>query len=599
MASAPYAKQAPDALVPPTDSARGRPRRRFKKRTGALLSSLLLALAVSFAFFQQRIRWAIFSPHAPQPDAIQASKPLSFPYERHSDENGRYLIGVGKGDITGPVVEVHLMGYASSEQIGSGLRQRLYSRAFIVRSLEDPSDSIIYIVSDIHSGDTAVRYGILAGLQQLGPEYSMYGHDSLAFTGTHSHSGPGGWLNYLLPQLSTKGFDQQSYRAIVDGTLLAIQRAHGNLQPGSLSVAKAKLGGVSINRSLYSYFANPEAERSKYNASIEDDGSTDNEMTLLRFQRASDKKNIGLLTWFPTHGTSMLGNNTLISGDNKGVAADLVEKAMREDDSAAEGFVAGFSQANMGDISPNVLGAYCEDGSGDTCHFRTSTCSDGLANKCQSRGPFFREQDNGASSCFEIGKRQFEGALGIYHSAEDSFQKLTGPIKGIHRFYDMSGFEFILPDGRQAKTCPAALGYSFPAGTTDGAGPYDFIQHLSNGSNTSPVWRVVPKVLRRPSREQEDCQHPKPILLNLGGFQVPYEWMPSIIDTQTLRIGSMLIIVSPSEATTMAGRRWKEAVAKRALEMWEDELKGQDPVVVLGGPGNTYAHYVTTEEEYQ
>ena len=599
MAPTSDAKMGSGALLPLPDKTRGKPPRRFRKRMGALAGTLLLFLAVCFAFLQQRIRWMVFSPGAVSSDAAQGSNPSAFPYEQFVDDDGCYLHGVGKGDITGPVVEVHLMGYASSEQIGTGLRQRLYSRAFIVGSLENPNDRIIYVVSDVHSGDTAVRYGILSGLQQLGPEYSVYGHDSLAFTGTHSHSGPGGWLNYLLPQLSTKGFDQQSYRAIVDGTLLAIQRAHESLEPGTLSVAKSKLSGVSINRSLFSYLANPEAERARYNISAEDDGSTDNEMTMLRFRRASDGKNTGILTWFPTHGTSMLGNNTLVSGDNKGVAANLFEKEMSGDDSAAEGFVAGFSQANMGDISPNVLGAYCEDGSGDMCHFRTSTCGNGLANQCQARGPFFREQDNGAASCFEIGRRQFEGALGIYQSTEDSFQKLRGPVKGVHLFYDMSNFELTLPDGREVKTCPAALGYSFPAGTSDGAGPYDFIQHLSNGSNTSPIWRVVPEILRRPGREQEICQHPKPILLNLGGFQVPYEWMPSVVDVQTLRIGPMVIIVSPSEATTMAGRRWKEAVSKRAGELWEDELKGQEPVVVLGGPGNTYAHYVTTEEEYQ
>ena len=81
-------------------------------------------------------------------------------------------------------------------------------------------------------------------------------------------------------------------------------------------------------------------------------------MTLLRFQRASDSKNIGVLTWYPVHGTSVLQNSTHVNGDNKGVAAYLFEKSMAADSSAAPDFVAGFSQANVGDTTPNVLGAW-------------------------------------------------------------------------------------------------------------------------------------------------------------------------------------------------------------------------------------------------
>ncbi|EHL02236.1 putative Neutral ceramidase [Glarea lozoyensis 74030] len=43
----------------------------------------------------------------------------------------------------------------------------------------------------------------------------------------------------------------------------------------------------------------------------------------------------------------------------------------------------------------------------------------------------------------------------------------------------------------------------------------------------------------------------------------------------------------------MAGRRWKSAVAKAAIS-----ITTTTPKVVLGGPANTYAHYVTTPEEY-
>lgn len=526
----------------------------------------------------------------------------------HGDE---YLIGVGKADITGPCVEINMMGYADPNQIGTGLRQRLHSRAFIVADLQHPEERFVYLVLDTQSGDTAVRYGVLSGLQELGSEYAGYGQHNVAVTGTHSHSGPGAWLNYLLPQITSKGFNHQSYRAIVDGAVLSIRRAHESLAPGHLSVGSTKVFGANINRSLFAYLANPETERSQYNASAEDDGSVEKDLTLLKFQRASDKKNIGVLTWFPTHGTSVYGNNTLISGDNKGVAATLFENSVVDDKHSAEGFVAGLSQASVGDTSPNVLGAWCEDGTGQMCSFENSTCSDGKSQKCHARGPLFTTDDTGTASCFEVGRRQFEPARTLYGQPH----KLT-PIRGrwvksFHTFHDMSNHKFALPNGTEVSTCPAALGYSFAAGTSDGPGAFDFTQHDGGPNTTSPVWGVVSGLLKAPTEEQKACHHPKPILLDVGEVQKPYLWTPNVVDIQVFRVGQMVVVVSPGEATTMAGRRWKNAVASEVAARSQqhansESVPGQGlgphspaaPVVVLGGPANSYTHYITTEEEY-
>jgi neutral ceramidase len=497
------------------------------------------------------------------------------------------------------VVEINMMGYADTKQIGSGLRQRLYSRAFIIGDLDNPDDRFVYLVLDTQSGDTAVRYGILEGLAGLGKDFTIYEHQNVAVTGTHSHSGPGAWLNYLLPQITSKGFDKQSYQAIVDGAVLSIQRAHDSLQPGYLTIGSTKVTGANINRSLYAYLANPEEERAKYNTTAEDDGSVEKTLTMLRFQRASDGKNTGVLTWFPTHGTSMLGNNTLISGDNKGVAAYLFERSVSGEGNAAEGFVAGFSQANVGDTSPNVLGAWCEDGSGEMCSFKNSTCSDGKSQYCHARGPFFRIKDNGVSSCFEIGRRQFEPAKALYDTIDSIGTLLTGPsVKSFHTFQDMSNYSFLLPNGSYVHTCPAALGYSFAAGTSDGPGAFDFTQNDPNAPNASPVWRVVSSLIKAPSKYQQRCHFPKPILLDVGEITTPYLWTPNIVDVQVLRVGQFIIIVSPGEATTMSGRRWKSAIHDSAASLSLSGSPSANPVVVIGGPANSYTHYIATPEEY-
>ncbi|QDS72428.1 hypothetical protein FKW77_009182 [Venturia effusa] len=497
-----------------------------------------------------------------------------------------YLLEVGKADITGPVVEINLMGYADPKQTGSGVRQRLYSRAFIVGELARPENRFVYIVIDTQSGDTAIRDGILKAIADLGPEYSVYGQSNVALTGTHSHSGPGAWLNYLLPQITSKGFDKESYQAIVNGTVLSVRRAHESLAAGRLTVGNTKVD-ANVNRSPYAYLANPAEERQKY----EDD--VDKTLTMLKFTRA-DGKNLGFLSWYAVHGTSMLNNNTLITGDNKGVAAYLFEEFM------GDGFVAGFSQANVGDTSPNVLGPMCEDGSNQRCRFEDSTC--GSRNEpCHGRGPFYGLNDGGTKSCYEIGRRQFEGAKTLYDSLEsfDSATAITGPsVRSLHTFTSLANYTFPLPNGTVVRTCPAALGYSFAAGTTDGPGAFDFKQNNSGNADANPLWKVVSGFIHVPSEEQKQCQGLKPILLDVGETQEPYPWSPNIVDIQLLRVGQLIIIVSPGEVTTMAGRRWRNAIFEAAKSENVHDQSSIEPIVLLGGPANSYTHYITTEEEY-
>lgn len=508
----------------------------------------------------------------------------------------RYLLGVGKADITGPVVEINFMGYADPAQLGSGVRQRLYSRAFIVGDIEKQEDRFVYLVLDTQSGDTAVRYGILEGLKALGPEYEVYGQQNVAVTGTHSHSGPGAWLNYLLPQITSRGFNKQSYEAIVDGAIESIKRAHQTLAPGSLTFGSIAIENGNINRSPYAYLANPESERSQYEHSV------DKDLTLLKFQRESDGKDIGVFTWFPVHGTSMLGNNTLVTGDNKGVAAQWMEQHARHAfSSASDDFVAGFSQANVGDTSPNVEGPYCESGEdeGKQCDFKTSLCA-GKTGPCHGRGPYWGRDDAGTASAYEIGRRQYLGARSLYESMVKGSSGT--PVKGrlvrsIHTFVDFANRNFTLSNGTLAKTCPAALGYSFAAGTTDGPGAFDFKQNNPGDPNANPFWGAVRNSLHKPGPEQIECHGVKPILLDVGETTSPYLWSPNVVDIQLLRVGQLYIIVSPGEATTMAGRRWKHALQTAAAGDVDSTIS-EAPLVVLGGPANSYTHYIATPEEY-
>ncbi|ETI29580.1 hypothetical protein G647_02033 [Cladophialophora carrionii CBS 160.54] len=552
------------------------------------------ALYMLFVALVTAALWACFALQSPaQTSRLVTANTYGANERDHLGDDavvqGDYLLGVGKADITGPVVEINLMGYADTDQAGTGLRQRIYCRAFIVGSLSKNSSRIVYLVLDTQSGDTAVRHGILQRLKEMGPEYQVYTKNNVAVTGTHSHSGPGAWLNYLLPQITSLGFDKQSYGAIVNGSVLAIQRAHESLTPGFLSFGHQVVVDGNINRSPFAYLQNPKDERAKYAADV------DKNLTLLRFERATDGQSLGLLSWFPVHGTSLYQNNTLITGDNKGVAAYLAEESMKEHN---PDFVAGFSQANVGDTSPNTLGAFCED-TGLACSFNDSTCG-GRSERCHGRGPFFQQDDQGTRSCFDIGKRQMTAAQQLLDS--ERLERIPpSTISFFHTYANLSSFSFISPfnQSRTLRTCSAALGYSFPGGTTDGPGRFDFAQGTNDTDGDSPslknpLWRIARGAVHPPSDEQIACQSPKPILLDVGEAHEPYAWTPNIVDIQLLRVGPLIIIVSPGEATTMSGRRWKSALASAAPSI----LKIDNPTVVLGGPANTYAHYIATEEEY-
>jgi neutral ceramidase len=187
-----------------------------------------------------------------------------------------------------------MMGYASLAQTDSGLHMRQRARAFIIGEPNTPANRVVFINADIAMGDTGVRRGILAG---LAAKYgTLYTAQNFALSSTHQHSGVGGYLENLLPQITSLGFVPETYNAIVQGVLLAVDRAHNSLQVGTLSLGNTSVTGGNLNRSPTAYLANPAAERAMY---VSEGGDQDKTMSLLSFGSR------GFLSFFPVHGTSI------------------------------------------------------------------------------------------------------------------------------------------------------------------------------------------------------------------------------------------------------------------------------------------------------
>ncbi|KAI0644858.1 Neutral/alkaline nonlysosomal ceramidase [Trametes meyenii] len=500
--------------------------------------------------------------------------------------SAQYLLGLGIADITGPVVETNMMGYANLPQTDTGLHMRQRSRAWIVADAANPSDRVVFINADIAMGDTGIRRSIVSALSSQFP--GLYTNENIALSSTHQHSGVGGYLEDLLPQLTALGYVKETADAIVAGTVLAVQRAHASLAPGKLSLGNTTVVDGNRNRSPSAYLANPAEERARY------EFDQDKDFSLLRFDDASGNAR-GFLSFYAVHGTSIYENNTLVSSDNKGMAAYLYEASVEPDAMPGNNtFVAGFAQSNVGDTSPNTLGAFCESPGqpwdGQACDFEHSTCGN-KTEDCHGRGPGFRISDFESNRI--IAQHQVDGAHALMNGG---LAPVAGPVKWVHTYMNMSFRSFQLPNGTTVQTCPPAMGFSFAGGTTDGPGAFDFIQGDNSSNPQNPFWEIVKgAVTPFPNQQQTDCQFPKPILLNTGFAHFPYEWSPNTVDIQMLRIGQLVILVMPGELTTMSGRRIREALRAKLIA---EGVVGDDAYVVVAGPANTYAHYVATREEY-
>jgi len=445
-------------------------------------------------------------------------------------------------DITGPVAEVRMLGYAMLHQMTRGLRNRLRSRAFVVESVCS-GERVALVTADLGFLTQSIHAAVL---QRLGERFGdRYGKDNVLLAATHTHSGPGGYSHYFLYNLSILGFSEATFRIAVDGIVESIARADANLTPARVYLATGEVENAGINRSPVAYDENPIAERSAYA------GDTDERMTLLRFD-ADGGRPLGTLNWFGVHATSVGNTHRLINGDNKGYAAQVVEREYDVDYSRADTFVAAFAQAVEGDVSPNIFGG--TDGGGD---------------------------DDFASAAIS-GRKQAQRALELMR---DRSRRVGGPIEVRQAYVAMDavrvGAEWT--GGGAAPTCPAAIGFSMLAGAEDGRGigregltcaePDGWWQRAACWATTT------------------ECQAEKPIAVEMGSKK-PHPWTPEVLPLQLVRLGPLAVVAIPFEITTMAGRRLRSAVAHELAPMGVSE-------VVVAGLANAYAGYVATREEYR
>jgi len=401
-----------------------------------------------------------------------------------------FNVGVGIWDTTGPAVEINFMGYALPGQRGTGIHLRMRSRAFVIQESGDKQDKVAYVSVDGGMASDLVKMRVL---DQLADKFGagVFTQDNVAISGTHSHSGPGGYLQYVLYQTTSLGYVDETFQAWVNGITQSIIMANENIvEDVTIKLNSGTLTGANINRSPTSYQENPQAERDMY-----PDGDTDKTMTLLKFvkKRAGREELLGVVNWFAVHATSMNNTNTLISGDNKGYASYELEKVINSEGgtkTALPGmgpFVAAFASSNLGDVSPNTNGAKCID-TGLDCDGTSSTCN-GRCEKCIAFGPGY--YGDMVQSTQIIGHKQAVFAKALMDSAKEEVLEGKNGVDFRHSFVNMPSLNVTLPGmaaGETVELCKPAMGYAFAAGTTDGPGMFGFEQHTTT---VNPFWNKV------------------------------------------------------------------------------------------------------------
>lgn len=459
------------------------------------------------------------------------------PHNAYAQTNN-YLVGVGIYDVTGQIAESNFGGYGQLLFRNKGIRDRQYARAYVMQ--EPNGDPVAYVCIDKWATTQSVNTAVMAKLK------SKYGNlfrdENVIISATHTHVSSAGYSHYSLYNAATGGFWTPNFDNLVNGIYQAIVRANNNKASGRIYYNKGSLTNASINRSLVAYNKNTEAGSYP---------NIDDEMTVLKFVQGNTE--VGMISWFAVHPTSLSGNFKHNSGDNKGFAALAFERLKNSSYGTSGAFVAAFANSNAGDMSPNLNLPAADD------------------TKSNATGPGSNEEE----SAEIIGNRQFDKALALYNSANI---QLTGSIKAVSRYSDFSNI-LVAPEftnGQYQNTCQAALGISFMAGAEDWRTGL-----ACEGVTKSPDYGLA----------IDRCHGEKPLApFFFIGSNDSNPGAPKILSTTIMKIGQLGILAGPGEFTIMAGRRSKNTVKSVAGT-------GLD-YLVFSGYSDAYAGYVTTREEY-
>ena len=496
-----------------------------------------------------------------------------------------WQVGADKRQLEMDFSGLELLGWGQPEGRIERVAEPLWIRGVV---LCQGDQRWVYVCAELCFITQSIRDGVLKILAERGRPLEAR---ELVITATHTHSGPSGYGHELFYNLTNPGHSLDAYHCVVSTIADTVQAAFDSLEPGRVWVNRGEIPmdePVAFNRALPAFVRNVDAPPIDVSRP---ETATNRDLTVLRIDGDSGPR--AAICWFAVHNTSVHFDNRALHGDNKGVAAALVE-SFATDTLDRPGFVGIFAQGASGDVTPN---------------YRPS-----------NRGFTIGHHDDDFESAQFHGEIQARYALPLFQAHGEELHDLDTHT----RYLDFDGAKVeprFSGDRSNQTTGAARYGLGFIEGTAEGPGPLWRAQVVRRSLVRAVA---VYKRLRGNSGNRSDVYGPMFPFLDAGlgaggkafglfsmrvgrvphfidpvikaiqhmeaaGADIDHPWTPSVLPLHITRIGHFALVSMPSEPTTTAGRRIAQTVG---------ETLGATCVQV-GGYSNAYHGYVTTNEEYQ
>lgn len=235
----------------------------------------------------------------------------------------RLRAGAASFDITPPNGGTTL-GYVRPDIAVEGVHTRLTGRALV---LDDGNTEVVLLATDL--AFPLDKDSVVARVADLG-----FTHETVLYTGTHTHSGPGHLEDWQLEQLAQ-----------------AIREAHAAKARARAAWATREVPGVGRNRSIEAHLANHGLEQAYGQGRVEDDrlGVEHTLDATLRVLRVERRDGTPLAAWlnFPVHLTMSTPAVDVWDADVAAPAQKHLEGAI-----GRRGFLALYTNGSSGDLMP-------------------------------------------------------------------------------------------------------------------------------------------------------------------------------------------------------------------------------------------------------
>jgi neutral ceramidase len=486
------------------------------------------------------------------------------------------------------------MGNGPEGARSRGYRQRLYVRAVL---LEDARGERVALVTADLAHVSAVLHRKAAERLGLRCREAGIGADRLFISATHTHSAPGHF--YEAASYNESGSSVPGYDPLIVDTLSAriadaVCAASATLRPARTAWGSTVVWGVSRIRSLGAMRENmprPEPVSPPPAGLSPEERLVNPTLWMLRVDTAGAPAiwvPAGAYAAFSIHNTANAPSGELLDSDLHGRVAQLVERFMDHEAGYPDALrgvprtTFAFANGSHGDVSPNwERGSRCPL---PRMHPSLEPTGPLMRAPLEWHGPSARTlatcERSARRTLERLAQRIAESATALYHSLG------AGPAVELTlaRAFETIDLEDSLErDGLCEK--PAT-------GMATFAGAPDSYSRMKG-------WRLLglfqigidePSARRKPG----GCHGRKRQLLGQSfNYNVAGLKLPTALQLGVVRIGDRLLLFTPAEVTTTAGRRLRAAALERAGAAG---LVVNDAIPI--SLTNGFVQYLVTPEEY-